>query len=375
MNRKNLQSIFQKYIENFEILNNEKNDETYKWEIAEEFQKFDVDADDFVGMLTRMLKASCNLIDSAQQLPFSALVDYAGREPDTVREMFRKLYAEEHLDIESKQRLIDEFIKSSEELRAKYYPESHLYINNQRSVMMYLFLRYPNSNYGYKASQAKSFADCIEFYDDWGPMNDFRLDVFSRMCEQLIEEIKVNDALMETHRSRFANTTRKLHPDENLHILALDIIFSSQAYNFYGDMEFKPINTQSRKLHFERVAKAKELSEALEKAKEEMQKLTEAKEYLAQNIKKGMSVKHTKFGEGIVKECSGTLISIFFPSLNETKKIGIHIAVGNNSLFLQSLGVEEKIKEYAPFLSKENHIPIVYANAEKELQPYIEYLN
>ena len=41
MNRTNLQSIFKKYIDNFEILNNEKNDETYKWENAQEFQNFD----------------------------------------------------------------------------------------------------------------------------------------------------------------------------------------------------------------------------------------------------------------------------------------------------------------------------------------------
>ena len=279
MNRTNLQSIFKKYIDNFEILNNEKNDETYKWEIAQEFQKFDVDAEDFVEMLTHMWKVSENLIDSSQQLPFYALVEFARREPETVREMFRKLFAEEHLGDIEKQAVIDEFIASSEELRKKYYPDSRLYTNNQRSVMMYLFLRYPNSNYGYKASQAKSFADCIEFYEDWGPMTDFRLDIFSRMCEQLIEEIKKNDALMETHMSRFENTTRKLHPDENLHILTLDIIYSSQAYNFYGDMTFDPINAKSRKLYFERVAKAKELAEAVENAKADAALLDEAKAY------------------------------------------------------------------------------------------------
>ena len=51
MNRNNLKSIFKKYIDNFEVLNNEKNDEIYKWEIAQEFQNFDVDAFDFAEML------------------------------------------------------------------------------------------------------------------------------------------------------------------------------------------------------------------------------------------------------------------------------------------------------------------------------------
>ena len=375
MNRTNLQSIFKKYIDNFEILNNEKNDETYKWEIAQEFQNFDVDAEDFVEMLAHMWKVSANLIDSSQQLPFYALVDYARREPETVREMFRKLFAEEHLDNEAKQTVIDEFIASSEMLRKKYYPDSHLYMNNQRSVMMLLFLRYPESNYGYKASQAKSFADCIEFYEDWGPMTDFRLGTFSRMCEQLIEEIRANDALMETHMSRFENTDRKLHPDKNLHILTLDIIYSSQAYNFYGDMTFDPINAKSRKLYFERVAKAKELSEALEKAKAEAALLEEAKEYISTTLTKGLVVHHRAFGEGMVEECIGTIIAVHFAKTDETKKLGLTVAIGNGLVSLPSEEMTQKIKEYIPVLNRETQIPGHLSRAIDELQPYLEYLD
>lgn len=375
MNKTNLHSIFKKYIDNFEILNNEKNDETYKWEIAQEFQYFDVDAEDFAEMLAHMWKVSANLIDSSQQLPFYALVDYARREPETVREMFRKLFDEEHLTDEAKQELIDEFIAESEELRLKYYPDSHLYMNNQRSVMMLLFLRYPESNYGYKASQAKSFADCIEFYDDWGPMTNFKLSIFSRMCEQLIEEIKANDALMETHRSRFENTNRKLHPDNNLHILALDIIYSSQAYNFYGDMTFDPINAKSRKLYFERVAKAKELAEAVEKAKADAAMLDEAKEYIAGALAKGMAVKHRVFGEGVIEECTGTIIAVHFAKTDETKKLGLTVAIGNGLISLPSDDMTQKIKEYIPVLNRETQIPGNLSRAVDELQPYLEYLD
>lgn len=375
MNKTNLQVILKKYIDNFEILNNSENDETYKWEIAQKFQEFDVDADDFAEMLSRMWKISDNLIDSSQQLPFYALVDYARKEPETVREMFRRLYADENLDPESKQKVMIEFIEASEELRKKYYPDSRLYVNNLRSVMMYLFLRYPNSNFGYKASQAKSFADCIEFYDDWGSMTDFRLDVFTRMCEQLIEEIKANKALMETHKSRFDNTDRNLHPDTNLHILVDDIIYCSQVYNFYGDMTFDPINAQSRKLHFERVAKAKELAEAVEKAKQAVDMLKEAKEYVAIVLAKGAVVKHRAFGEGTVEDCIGSIMSVFFPKVNETKKLGLTVAIGNGLLTLESEEATAKIKGYIPILTKEQDIPKNLARATEELQPYLEYLD
>ena len=376
MNKTNLQSILKKYIDNFEMLNNRDNNEIYKWEIAQEFQSFDVDADDFAGMLDHMWKVSDNLIDSSQQLPFYALVDYARREEETetVREMFRKLFKEEHLDNKAKQAVIDEFIESSEQLRKKHYPDSRLYINNQRSVMMYLFLRYPNSNYGYKASQAKSFADCIEFYDDWGPMTDFRIDVFSRMCDQVIEEIKKNDALMETHRSRFKNTNRKLYPDDNLHILVLDIIYCSQTYGFYGDMTFNPIDSKSKKLYFERVAKAKELSEKLDKAKADVALLDEAKEYIAASLSKGTTVKHKTFGEGVIEDCVGTIFTIHLEKTNETKKLGLIAAIENNLVSFSSEEIKQKIKGYIPVLKREREIPMNLTRAINELQPYLEYL-
>ncbi len=126
------------------------------------------------------------------------------------------------------------------------------------------------------------------------------------MCEQLIEEIKVDEALMETHKSRFENTDRKLHPDEELHILVFDIIFSSHAYNFYDGMTYAPINAQARKLYFEKVARAKELSEVLGKAKEEEKLLIEAKEYVRETLVPGLKVKHKSFGEGTIEECTDT---------------------------------------------------------------------
>lgn len=375
MNKKNLEAIFKKYIDNFEMLNNKQNDETYKWEIAQEFQSFDVESENFAEMLSHMWKTSANLIDSSQQLPFYALVEFSRKEPETVREMFRKLYQNEFVPDNEKQQLINDFITESEKLREKYYPGSRLYVNNQRSVMMYLFLRYPNSNYGYKASQAKSFADCIEFYDDWGPMTDFKLDIFSRMCEQLIEEIKNNEALMKTHMSRFENTTRKLHPDTNLHILALDIIYSSQAYNFYGDITFDPINASARKLHFERVAKAKELSEKLEKAKAEYDTLNEAIEYIATTLKQGEKVTHKQHGEGIIVDCSNTTISIDFLRQESVKKLGLVILVANGLITFSSEEIKQKLELYLPILKREYEIPKALTRATEELQPYLEYID
>ena len=374
MNQKNLQVIFKKYIDHFERINSVENDENYKWEIAQKFQEFDLDAPDFADMLLKMLKISENLIDSSQQLPFYALVDYARKEPETVREMFRALFANEHLDVEAKQATIVAFIEASEELRKKYSPDSRLYMNNQRSVMMYLFLRYPNSNYGYKASQAKSFADCIEFYDDWGPMNDFNLGIYCRMCDQLVEEIKKCDALVATHKSRYENTDRKFHADENLHILALDIIYSSQVYNFYDGMTFAPINSQARKLHFERVKKANELKEALEKAQAADALLAEAREYFIKAFETIKTVKHKMFGEGTVESFDGSILTVHFPKVDAAKKLGLTMSLHNKLIVCEAEGFAEAVEKYSEVMKYEHQIPSNLKRAKEELQPYLEYL-
>lgn len=374
MNRENLRIIFQKYIDSFEYINNEKNNENYKWEIAQKFQAFDVDAPDFENMLAKMWKISENLIDSSQQLPFYALVDYAKKDPETVREMFRSLYADEHMDVETKQARIEEFIKASEDLRQKYNPDSHLYTNNQRSVMMYLFLRYPDSNYGYKASQAKSFADCIEFFDDWGSMNDFDLGIYCRMCDQLVEEIKSFEPLVQTHMSRYEDTSKALHADSNLHILASDIIYSSQVYNFYEGMTFTPINAEARKLYFERVKKANALKQALDKATADDALLSEAKSYFTTAFESIKIIKHKTFGEGSVESFDGSIVVAHFPKIGETKKLGLYVSLLNGFISCEYDGFLESVEKYRDVMKYEHQIPANLKRATEQMQPYLEYL-
>ena len=205
-------------------------------------------------------------------------------------------------------------------------------------------------------------------------MNNFKLDIFSRMCDQLIEEIKSNAALMETHMSRFEDTHRSLYPDKNLHILVNDIIYCSQAYNFYGDMSFNPINAQSRKLHFERVAKAKELLEAVEKATTDASQLDSAKQYIATIFTKTKKVNHKAFGEGTIENCSGMVLSVFFPKINETKRLGLAVAVENGLLTLESEEETKRVKEDAPLLKREPDISKKLVDAIEELQPYLEFI-
>ena len=112
MNLMNLNKVFNNYIQKFEFLNNADNNETYKWAAVLEYQKaFDLDAEDFVAVLKKAKQASDNLIDSTVQ-PFGGLVVMAEKngEAETIREMFRALYAEDNGDLVVIQKKIDAFL-------------------------------------------------------------------------------------------------------------------------------------------------------------------------------------------------------------------------------------------------------------------------
>lgn len=374
MKESNLKLIFKKYIDNFEKINDKNNNENYKWEIAYHFQHFDLNAPDFAHELERLWKLSQNLIDNYRQLPFYALVDYAKHEPNVVREMFKKLFNATDFSPELKQKAIEEFIAESEVLRQKYRPYSHLYLNNQRSVMMYLFLRYPNSNYAYKASQAKSFADCVEFYDDWGPMTNFDLKTYYKFCDQLVEEIKNCNELKATHRSRYEKTDLKLHSDDNFHILVFDIIYSSQTYGLLDGISYNPINMQTRKLYFERLAKAEELKVNLEKLTKDSELLEEAKIYFRNAFESIGFINHKTWGIGKISAIEDSTITVTFPSPVEKKIIGTSLSLINKIIKIDTPDFDSKLEKYKDVLKKENEIPNALKRAEEAIKPYLEYL-
>ena len=86
-------------------------------------------------------------------------------------------------------------------------------------------------------------------------------------------------------------------------------------------------------------------------------------------------MKHRVFGEGVIEECTGTIIAVHFAKTDETKKLGLTVAIGNGLISLPSDDMTQKIKEYIPVLNRETQIPGNLSRAVDELQPYLEYLD
>lgn len=378
MNVKNLKKVFDRYIEKFEWLNQKPEpNESYKWLAVQEFQNaFDLEVpkDEFATMLYKAWKASANLIDSNQQQPFYALVEYARREPERVCAMFKNLYADDGGNLTIRQKKIENFLYEADKLLQKYFPSSHRYINTQRSVMALLWFYDPNTYYYYKATEAKYLADCVEFYDDWGTYTDFKLDVFHRFCDEIVEQMKNHLALIETHKSRF-ESKEPMHKDENLHILVVDIIFCAKRYGLYNGIPIKDSSASAKRLYLERKAKAAELYEAVQNAEKNIVLLKEASTIFVELVQSGAAIYHKAFGPAELVECANGYVTLFFSNKNEQKKFILLQSLACGFIKIDTPNFGELLEKYRQAMCTEASAMRLYESAVKALEPYKEYLD
>ncbi len=378
MNIKNLNKVFEHYIEKFEWLNQKPEpDESYKWIAVKRFQNalnLDVADSDFATMLTNARKATENLIDSSQQ-PFNALCEYAKQEPQTVRTMFKNLFADDKGDLAVRQSKIDTFLAAADELLQKYYPTSHMFINTQQSAMAYLWFYDPNAYYYYKATEAKYLADCVEFYDDWGTYNDFHLDVYHRFCDEIVRHMKEHPALMETHKSRFEGCEDTMHPDNLLHILLVDMIFCSKRYGLYDGIPIKDSSAPAKRLYQERKAKAAELLANVDAAEQKAKLLEDAKQELAALAQSGAEIRHKAFGKAELLDLSNGYCTLNFPAKGEQKKFIFLSSLAGGFIRIETDNFDELLEKYRAVIKAEASIPQQLAFAVKALEPYKEYLD
>ena len=377
MNRNNLNQIFDAYIRQFETLNSRHNNENYKWSAIVDFQKaFDlsVSADAFAGMLKEAKDATENIIDSYTQ-PFHGLVELAKREPETVRAILTGLLEDDGGDLVARQEKIDTFLEECDRLIESYFPGSHLYKNDQRSAMAYLFFTDPDNHYLYKATEAKYLADCIGFFDDWGTMSAFKLDVYHRFCDELIDEIKATPALMATHKSRFTATKKGMYEDDSLHVLVFDIIYCAHTYNLYSGMKFDKVTSTDRKLYQECKAKAQELLSALRKVEEECRQLDVARIYFTNAITSGATVTHKMFGPVDVEGISNGFVVLKLHKNGEVKRFGLLNCIAGGFIKVDIPDFDACVAKHKTVMMSEYTLAQRLKSAQDALQPYEQYLD
>lgn len=382
MNDNHIQQIFANYIERFSDINGKEHQEYYKWQIAKLFHDQMDDAlkspaEELPQRLYQLKKLTSNLIDSFTQ-PFHGLSKFAENEPETVREMFNMLFRNATGDLLKRQEDMQEFIKRSHELRDKYYPNSYLYNDDMHSVSSYLFLYAPDYNYIYKSTHALAFADCIEFYDDWGYGTDLKLPVYYRMCDELVAAIKSNKELLHTDASRFENgwgvDPNTLHPDKEKHILAFDLIYCCSTYGLFKGISFTRPKTKERQLIQELKDKAKRYKKEFEDAQSDYEEKENALSYINNTYIIGAEIHHNKFGKGIIKEKNDSQITVDFADVGE-KKLGILTLIIHDLVSVNIPNYQEKITYYRPYIKNRERIKSTFDLAKKNFSAYSQYIN
>ena len=381
MNKNNLNQIFEHYIDRFEYINNEDNEEYYKWQVCNQFpmlmkKALSSENEQFPKALYEAKKCTFNIIDSYTQ-PFSGLVDISKYDPDGVRELLLNLYADDGGDLKVQMEIIADFFKHSNELIDLHYPESYRYRQDSHSVSALLFLNDPDHHYMYKAVQSQRFADCVEFYDDWGTGDNIRIDTYYRMCDELVEEIKNCDPLIKTDSSRFDGrlklTGGELHPDTEKHILAFDIIYCCSVYDLFDGISYTKRNMKEKQLYLAEKAEAERLKQSFDQAKANMEKLEKAWELFIDMLPVGEKIKHPKYGEGTVKYIDNEYIYVKFA--DKEAQISLSVGLANNLITTDKPGFKEKVAEYRDVLKNYKSIQERMDYSARALKPYEEYLN
>lgn len=217
MNYTVLREYITAYKENFSAINKE---EIYKWEAVQQFHdNWDIESDDFYTMLELSLSKTSNLLTSGNYFAKAMLLEIAKEFPEKVRKMFGGLYASHDL-----YQRITSFRKEFHRLNSLFEDKSNIY-QDDRAIMVYLNLRYPDYHYFYKYEMSKEFAKRIEYPNVLKRGAIENIGIFTTMCELVKDELIKDQDLIKLHSQRILDNSN-CYMDESYNILTQDFIYA-----------------------------------------------------------------------------------------------------------------------------------------------------
>lgn len=200
-------------------------DEKYKWEAVQCFQvNWDVNADDFAGMLTKALSQTSNLLASVNNFPARMITKFAEIAGEEVRAMFIDLY-DESKDVCER---IENFKQKSNSLLERYGNGAGQHYQYENAISTYLWLRYPDKYYIYKLSEVKAVSNELESdytFKKGAYANNIRnfLAFYNEICAELQQDEELKNMLA-------AQITGTCYPDPELRTLTIDVGFFISRY-------------------------------------------------------------------------------------------------------------------------------------------------
>ena len=343
MNLERLNKLVEIYIDKFEMLNNAEHYENMKWEAIHHYKNhFDLNAPDFYEMFKNAMMKSSIIINNGTVQPINGILKLIAHEPETMRALFAMLYADDNGDVDQRQDRIEKFVDEANKLLEKYERGKWKYKQDFRSVLAYLTFYKPEENYLYKSSQCQPFFRYLEYGEEIGYGQYFKLSRYYKMCDEVRQALATHEALMAKHNERWSKVG---NTDDDLHILTFDIIYCSIVYGFYEYQSYTKVVKKSKadlaqeKLEAEIESKRAELETLEEQLSAEQQVLDEIPEIIIE----GQRVKHKMFGAGTVVKQSGTYIEVAFAA--RTSKFMLSMAFMNGFLVSEDATILERCKK------------------------------
>lgn len=221
MNTKMFNAVYDFYKSHYTQIEKQ---ELYKWKAVVHFREhWDIDAEDFPAMLEEALSETKNLMSAGKYYPRGMIIWAAQQEKENVRGLFRQLY---DLTIDLRVR-IETF---QEEINAimERHKEGNIGRSYQddRAVLVYLNMRYPEKYYLYKYQMFVDFARLID-YAELPKAGDIELVfLFESMCDMILKRVMQDEELLAMYEPR-----KEKYYDPAYHLLVQDIIYSAQYFN------------------------------------------------------------------------------------------------------------------------------------------------
>ena len=343
MNRDRLNNIIGHYINNFDMINNEEHDENMKWKAVYHFKKnFDINASDFYEMFKYAMSESSIIINNGTVQPVNGILKLITHEEDTVRNLFAMLYEDDGGDLDKRQERIERFVEEANKLLEKYERGKWKYKQDFRSALAYLMFKKPEENYFYKSSQCQPFFRYLEYGEEIGYGQYFKLSRYYHMCDEVRDYLANHQELTETHNTRWKQVG---DTEDNLHILTFDLIYCSIVYSFYEfDKYTKIVRKSKADLEQERLeSQIEERRVELEALEAQLALEQEALDAIPEINIEGQNVKHKMFGTGKVIQQNGTYIEVEFAP--KTSKFIITMAFINGFLTSEDASIVDRCRQ------------------------------
>ena len=219
MNYQIIEYYISQYKERFPEINQM---EIYKWKAVKHFQDhWNIEADDFAGMLTESLDKTKNLLGSGSYYPRRMVKTFAQKDPEEVRRLFSNLF-DETLDLENR---FDVFKAGFDKLSSQIETEKDNHYQDHRAVLVYLSLKYPQKYYLYKYRMLKDFCEQVG-YPYEAKIGDFTNVIeFQSLCSLVKAELLMDNELLNLHHRRLLDSDQ-FYQDPGYKILTQDFIYA-----------------------------------------------------------------------------------------------------------------------------------------------------